>query len=90
MKSAKFSIGLTADFYDENGNTLYEDIGLDVFEGFDHVVVSKIAGHTTEITSDQLLDTLAGRTKVLYDKVKDFSDGKIIFPDEIYNSSLSM
>ena len=54
MKSTRFSIGLTADFYNENGNTLYEDIGLDVFEGFDNVVVSKIAEDTTEITSDQL------------------------------------
>lgn len=56
MKDSKFSIGLTADFYDENGNALHEDIGLSVFEKSNHIVLSKLAEHKTEIISDQLSD----------------------------------
>ncbi len=54
MKKPKFNIGLSADFYDENGITLYEDIGLGIFEKSRHITISKFAQNKKEITSDQL------------------------------------
>ncbi|MCA9212046.1 MAG: dehydrogenase [Planctomycetales bacterium] len=52
--TSKFRIALTADFYDESGTPRYADIGLDTFQGHDHINVSQFAEHRSEMTPDQL------------------------------------
>lgn len=54
-----FRIALTADFYDETGTPRYADFGLDTFDGYDHVSVSRLPEHRTEISADQLTDSHA-------------------------------
>jgi phosphoglycerate dehydrogenase-like enzyme len=49
-----FRIALTGDFYDQEGKPKYVDFGLDTFDGYDHLVLSKFAEHRSEITPDQL------------------------------------
>jgi phosphoglycerate dehydrogenase-like enzyme len=51
-----FYIALTADFYDEAGRPRYPDLGLDTFDGHDHIVVSNFPEHRGEITPDQWVD----------------------------------
>jgi len=50
----RFNVTLTADFYDESGTPRFADLGLDVFEGQEHVHVSPFAKHAAEITHDQV------------------------------------
>lgn len=54
-----FRVALTADFYDEAGNPRFEDLGLGVFEGHDHVETTQLSEHRSEIGADQL-NGLAG------------------------------
>ncbi|MDG1896301.1 MAG: NAD(P)-dependent oxidoreductase [Fuerstiella sp.] len=54
IEHAAFRVALTADFYDEDGNSKFDDLGLAVFEGCDDVEVTKFDEHRPEITSDQL------------------------------------
>ncbi len=49
-----FNIALTADFYNEAGEPRYADLGLNQFEGHDHIDLSKFNEHRGEITPDQL------------------------------------
>lgn len=49
-----FRVALTADFYDENGNSRFDDLGLGVFESYDHIEVTRFDEHRPEITEDQL------------------------------------
>jgi phosphoglycerate dehydrogenase-like enzyme len=51
-----FRIALTADFYDEAGEPRYADLGLDTFDGHDHIEVSNFGMHHPEITPAQLAD----------------------------------
>ncbi|MBL4885204.1 MAG: dehydrogenase [Planctomycetaceae bacterium] len=52
-----FQVSLTADFYDESGNAKFEDLGLGVFDGHEHVEVSKFDEHRPEISSAQLANS---------------------------------
>ena len=54
IERATFRVALTADFYDEDGNSKFYDLGLAVFEGCDNVEVTKFPDHRPEMTSDQL------------------------------------
>ena len=49
-----FRVALTADFYDDDGNSKFEDLGLGVFDGSDHIEVTRFDEHRPEITLDQL------------------------------------
>ena len=49
-----FNIALTADFYNEAGEPRYADLGLNQFEGHDHIGLAKFSEHRGEITPDQL------------------------------------
>jgi len=53
---APFRIAQTADFYDEAGQPKFADLGLGVFEGQGHIVVSKFSEHREEIAAEQLAD----------------------------------
>lgn len=50
----RFRVALTADFYDDNGNSKFDGLGLGVFDGNDHVDVTRLDQHQPEITPDQL------------------------------------
>jgi phosphoglycerate dehydrogenase-like enzyme len=54
IQRAAFRVALTADFYDENGNSKFDDLGLGVFEDCDDVEVTKFDEHRPVMTSDQL------------------------------------
>ena len=49
-----FHISLTADFYQADGTTRYDNIGLDTFSGHDHIVLSRFPEHRPEIASEQV------------------------------------
>ena len=51
-----FRIALTADFYDDAGESKFDDLGLAVFEGHDHIQLTQFGEHRQEITSSQLAD----------------------------------
>jgi phosphoglycerate dehydrogenase-like enzyme len=51
---SSFRVALTADFYEANGATKYRDIGLKLFDGLSHFVVSQFADHRAEIEPQQL------------------------------------
>lgn len=51
-----FRIALTADFFDEAGKAKFDDLGLGVFQGRDHIDVSPFGEHRPEIGPDQLAD----------------------------------
>ncbi len=51
-----FKVALTADFYDEDGNSKFADLGLSVLDDYEHVEVTRFAEHRPEIGSDQLAD----------------------------------
>ena len=51
---SSFRVALTADFYEANGATKYRDIGLKLFDGRSHFVVSQFADHRAEIEPQQL------------------------------------
>jgi len=51
-----FKVALTADFYDEDDNLKFADVGLSVFDDCNHVKVTRFAEHRPEIGSDQLSD----------------------------------
>ena len=53
-RQTTFPIALTADFYDEAGVPRYSNLGLDTFDGYDHLVISRMSEHRGEITPDQL------------------------------------
>lgn len=50
----QFNVALTADFYDENGNTQYKDIGIALFESHPKFQVTQFDEHRPEIGSDQI------------------------------------
>ena len=52
----RFRVALTADFYDKNGNSKFDDLGLGLFEGCDHIEVTRFGEHRPEITPDQLME----------------------------------
>lgn len=54
-----FRVALTADFYEENGTSKFDDLGLGVFENSDRVDLIRFAEHRPEITPDQLADCAA-------------------------------
>lgn len=49
-----FHVKLTADFYDANGRTKYEDIGLSVLRDAPHLTTAPLAEHKVEIAPEQL------------------------------------
>lgn len=49
-----FHVALTGDFYDAAGNPRFADLGFSIFDGHDHVNVSKFEQHRPEISPDQL------------------------------------
>ncbi len=52
-----FRVVLTADFYDDRGQTKYRDIGLNVFDSVsDRCEVTRFAEHHPEIAAEQLAD----------------------------------
>lgn len=51
-----FRVALTADFYNEDGKSKFDDLGLGVFEGRDEIEVTRFAEHRAEISADQLTD----------------------------------
>ncbi len=57
LQRLPFRVSLTADFYDEAGRPKFADLGLALFEGQDHLEVSRFAQHRPEITPDQLADS---------------------------------
>jgi phosphoglycerate dehydrogenase-like enzyme len=54
VQRATFRVALTADFYDEDGNPKFDDLGLGVFEDSDGVEVTQFGEHLPEMTPDQL------------------------------------
>ncbi len=50
----RFRIALTADFFGPDGATRYDDIGLSVLEGSDHVAAFPLAVHRPTLGADQL------------------------------------
>ncbi|MCH2201683.1 MAG: dehydrogenase [Fuerstiella sp.] len=53
----EFQIALTADFYDDDGQPKFDEFGLNVFEGHEHIRVTRFAEHCPEISSQQLADS---------------------------------
>ena len=49
-----FRVALTADFFDENGQPRFPDLGLGIFDGHDWIRLSQLGQHRPAITSDQL------------------------------------
>ncbi|MFW5893986.1 MAG: NAD(P)-dependent oxidoreductase [Verrucomicrobiota bacterium] len=54
MMSTEFKVAFTADFFNESGETLYQDIGLSVLENAPGIQQSVFGEHRKEITPDQL------------------------------------
>ena len=54
--SKPFRVTLTADFQ-QNGELIYQDVGLDILESADGVDYAFMPNHTPEVTSGQLADT---------------------------------
>lgn len=54
MQPNTFRVALTADFYDEQGQSKFDDLGLGVFDAHPHVRVSNFAEHHAEISPEQL------------------------------------
>ena len=52
--SAPFTVSLTADFYDSDGQPKYRDVGLDRFTGSPRFAVGRFADHRAEIAPEQL------------------------------------
>jgi len=50
----QFTVGLTADFYDEQGKLKYVDIGLNLLDDAPNISVTRIAKHAPEIRADQI------------------------------------
>lgn len=50
----QFRVALTADFYEETGQTKYRDIGLSLVENNSRISVDKFLDHRPEIEPDQL------------------------------------
>ena len=49
-----FRVALTADFYDEAGNSKFEDLGLGVFDDCDRIEVTRFSEDRSELAPDQL------------------------------------
>ena len=49
-----FRVALTADFYNEDGSSKFDDLGLGVFDHAEHIEVTQFDEHRPEITADQL------------------------------------
>ena len=49
-----FRVALTADFYDANGHSKFEDLGLSIFDGHEHIEVTRFSEHRPEIAPTQL------------------------------------
>lgn len=54
MNNSPLTIALTADFYDADGSARFDDLGLDVLAGHDHLQVTQFQQHQPVITPDQL------------------------------------
>ncbi len=54
MTPSPFRVSLTADFFDEAGQTKYQDIGLGLFDGDRRFSVGRFDEHHAEINSQQL------------------------------------
>lgn len=52
----RFRVALTADFFDDHGQAKFEDLGLGVFTGHDHIEWTKFSQHSAEIHGEQLAD----------------------------------
>lgn len=48
-----FRVAFTGDFFDANGQSKFDDLGLGVFEGQSHIQVTQLSEHRPEITPDQ-------------------------------------
>ncbi len=53
-KKLRFRVALTNDFYDDDGQVKYGDIGLDLLKSANSIDVSHFATHRPEISPDQL------------------------------------
>jgi phosphoglycerate dehydrogenase-like enzyme len=51
-----FRVALTADFYNADGSTKFPDLGLSVFEPYEHITCKPFAEHRKVIGSDQIGD----------------------------------
>src|SRR3954447_14528729 len=49
-----FHVGLTADFFNPNGEPNFADVGLSVFDDHSHISVRQFAEHRPQIGADQL------------------------------------
>ncbi len=49
-----FRVALTADFYDADGHPKFDDLGLGVFADRQHIAVTPLAEHRSELTADQI------------------------------------
>ena len=56
IERARFRVALTADFFDEDGISKFDDLGLGVFDDYDSIEVTQFGEHRPEITPDQLAD----------------------------------
>ncbi len=54
MPAARFSVALTADFYDQTGALKFKDIGLEVLEGQPHIDRFVLAEHRPHLDPDQV------------------------------------
>lgn len=50
----QFNVALTADFYDENGNAQYKDIGIGLFDAHPKIQLTQFDEHHPEIGPDQI------------------------------------
>lgn len=49
-----FRVAFTADFYDEFGDSKFDDVGIGVLDGNDRIEVTRFSEHRPEITPDQV------------------------------------
>lgn len=54
QKSRSFNVALTNDFYDDQGQPKFADLGLGVFDAHGHIDVSNLAKHEAVIAAEQL------------------------------------
>ncbi len=52
-----FRVALTADFFDDEGNTKFADLGTSVFDGQQHIQLSQFAEHRSAIAAEQVGDS---------------------------------
>ncbi len=54
MNRSAFKVALTADFYDDSGQSRFEDLGLSILTDADHIQVTRFDQHQPVIAPDQL------------------------------------